>query len=133
MEQFTIGRLAKKAGVNIETVRYYERRRLLPKPGRTSSGYRQYTDEGVRRIRFIRHAQELGFSLKEIQGLLNLRIDPKVTCADVEKRTEEKIVDIDRKITTLKRMRQVLIGLKASCKGNVPSSECPILEALESV
>jgi MerR family transcriptional regulator, copper efflux regulator len=133
MERFTIGRLAKEAGVNIETVRYYERRRLLSKPGRSSSGYRQYSDESVRRIRFIRHAQELGFSLKEIQSLLNLRIDPRVTRADVEKRAEEKIIDIDRKITTLRRMRQVLIRLKASCKENVPSSECPILETLESV
>lgn len=133
MERFTIGRFAKQAGVNIETVRYYERRRLLPKPERSSSGYRQYSDEGVRKIRFIRHAQELGFSLKEIQGLLNLRINPGVTCADVEKRAEEKIMDIDRKIDTLKKMRHVLVRLKASCKANVPSSECPILEALDSV
>lgn len=80
MEGLTIGRLAREAGVNSETIRFYERRGLIPKPPRPATGYRRYPPETVRRVRFIRHAKELGFSLKEILELLSLRLDPETTC-----------------------------------------------------
>jgi Hg(II)-responsive transcriptional regulator len=131
LKSFTIGHLAKRAEVNIETIRYYERRHLVPTPKRLPSGYRQYSDDDILRIRFIRHAQQLGFSLKEVEELLNLRLDPQVTCADIEKKTMIKIQDIDQRIRKLRRIRKVLFQLKKSCKGNVPSSECPILDALD--
>lgn len=136
METLTIGKVAKKAGVNIETIRYYERQGLIPRPSRRQSdggflGYRQYPAETVKRIQFIRHAKELGFSLKEIAELLSLRIEQGVTCGDVRKRAEAKIADIDTRIKILQRMKKALVNLTKECKGRGPVSECPILEALE--
>ncbi len=136
MDTLTIGRVAKNAGVNIETIRYYERQGLIPKPPRMKSergsfGYRQYPAETVKRIQFIRRAKELGFSLKEIAELLSLRIGQGVTCGDVRKRAEAKITDIDTKIKTLQGMKKALANLAKECKGRGPVSECPILEALE--
>ncbi len=136
METLTIGKVAKKAGVNIETIRYYERQGLIPKPLRSQSeggslGYRHYPAETVKRIHFIRHAKELGFSLKEIAELLSLRIGQGVTCGDVRKRAEAKITDIEARIKTLMRMKKALINLAKECKARGPVSECPILEALE--
>src|SRR5437588_12788993 len=93
----TIGRLAQEAGINLETVRYYERRGLLPKPPRTASGYRLFPADATLRLRFIRRAQELGFSLKEIRELLALRVSPRTTSAEIRKRTEVKIADIEQK------------------------------------
>ncbi len=136
METLTIGKVAKKAGVNIETIRYYERQGLISRPQRMQSGlcslgYRHYPDETVKRIQFIRHAKELGFSLKEIAELLSLRIEKGVTCGDVRKRAEAKIADIEERILNLQRMKNVLSKLAKECKGRGPVSECPILEALE--
>ncbi|MBI5875158.1 MAG: MerR family DNA-binding protein [Deltaproteobacteria bacterium] len=136
METLTIGRVAKKAGVNIETIRYYERQGLIPRPPRRQSewgalGYRHYPAETVKRIQFIRHAKELGFSLKEIAELLSLRIEQGVTCGDVRKRAEAKIADIDTRIKILQRMKKALVNLAKECKARGPVSECPILEALE--
>lgn len=136
METLTIGKVAKKAGVNLETIRYYERQGLISKPSRRQSeggflGYRHYPAETVKRIQFIRHAKELGFSLKEIAELLSLRIEQGVTCGDVRKRAEAKIADIDGRIKTLQRMKKALANLAKECKGKGPVSECPILEALE--
>lgn len=127
----TIGRLAKAAGVGIPTVRFYERRGLLPRPQRRSSGYRSFEPEAIQLIRFIRHAQELGFSLKEVEDLLDLRMDPKRSCADVRQRAMEKIADIDAKVAGLARMRKVLDRLVETCPGDAPTADCPILEALE--
>lgn len=132
MQTLTVGQLAKGAEVNIETIRYYERRAILPKPPRRESGYRQYPPEAVEQIRFIRRAQKLGFSLKEIGELLSLRIDPDTTSADIKRRAETKVADIDARIRDLKRMKAVLVKLAAACRGRGPTSECPILEALES-
>jgi MerR family mercuric resistance operon transcriptional regulator len=132
MENFTIGQLARRARVNIETVRYYERRGLMPEPPRRESGYRQYSQTDIARIQFIKRAKELGFSLKEILALLSLRVDPHTTCGDVKRRAEVKIADIDQKIKDLQRMRMALATLAAACKGEGPSSACPILEALNS-
>lgn len=132
MEKFNIGLLAKKAKVNVQTVRYYERRGLLPEPPRRESGYRQYSLADLARLKFIRHAKELGFSLKEIEELLSLRVDPNTTCADVKRRTEAKIDDVEEKIRALQRIRDALTHLAGLCRGRGPLSECPILEAFNS-
>lgn len=132
MNGLTIGRVARQAHVAIDTVRYYEREGLLEKPARTSSGYRQYPANAVARLRFIRQAQELGFSLREIRELLLLRVGAGRSCAEVKARTEHKISDVDRRIAHLKRMRKALSSLAAACGGRGPTSRCPILDALEA-
>jgi MerR family mercuric resistance operon transcriptional regulator len=131
MKRLTIGELARQAGVNLETIRYYERVGLLAKPPRTANGYRIFPDEAQRRLRFVKRAQELGFSLREIKELLALRIEPGKTRADVRERTQARIEDINKKLRTLRRMKSALTKLMASCHGDGAVSECPILEALD--
>lgn len=131
MRPLTIGQVAKNAGVGIETVRFYERQGLISEPPRKESGYRQYPEDVVARLRFIHRAKELGFSLKEIKELLALRLDPATTCAEVKSRATAKIADIEAKIETLQRMKKALVKLTKSCSGRGPTSECPILDALE--
>jgi MerR family mercuric resistance operon transcriptional regulator len=127
----TIGQLAREAGVNVQTVRYYERRRLLPAPARRASGYRAYDAPALARLRFIRRAQELGFTLAEIAELLALRLDPRTTAADVKARASRKIADVDRKLRDLERIRDALTHLAGSCRGGRgPTGECPLVEAL---
>lgn len=130
MKTLSAGQLAKEANVNIETVRYYERRGLLPEPKRRESGYREYLPADVFRIKFIKRAQELGFTLKEISELLALRVDAKTTCAKVKKQAEAKISDIEEKILLLKKMKAALGKLASSCKDHKPQQGCPILEYL---
>ncbi len=130
MQQMTIGTVARLADVGVETIRFYERKGLIPEPPRTESGYRQYPEETVSRIRFIKRAKELGFSLKEIGELLALRISPAATCEDIRVRAESKIADIEERVQTLHRMRKALAKLTAACRGGGSVSECPILEAL---
>ena len=132
MESLSIGQLAKKAKVNIQTVRYYERRGLIPEPPRRESGYRQYSQADLDRLKFIRHGKELGFSLKEISELFSLRVDPNTTCLEVKRRTEAKIADVEEKIQTLLKIKEALTHLARLCRGRGPTSECPILEALEA-
>lgn len=132
MERLTTSQLANRGGVNIETIRYYERRGLLPKPPRLQSGYRAFSSDAVRRVRFIKQAQELGFSLAEIQELLALRIAPNSTRADVRSRATAKIADIDEKINKLRAMKKALARLTATCCGPGSASDCPILESLDS-
>lgn len=117
--------------MHLETVRFYERRGLLPKPPRTASGYRLFPAEAMRRLTFIKRAQDLGFSLREIQELLALRVSPRTNSAEIRRRAEAKIVDIEAKIRTLHSMRKTLQKLTRSCSGCVPLSECPILESLD--
>lgn len=131
METITIGTLAKRADVNIETIRYYERRGLIPKPHRRDSGYREYSDETTRRILFIKRAKDLGFSLNEIYELLSLKVTPGTTCSDVKRKAEGKMADIEGKIKILRHMKKALLKLSKECRGTGPASECPILEALE--
>jgi MerR family mercuric resistance operon transcriptional regulator len=131
MEYLTIGRLARRAGVHIETVRYYQRRGLLAEPPRSLSNYRLYPEDTVRRVRFIKRAQELGFSLREIEELLSLRAAPRARCAEVRRRAEAKTEAIEEKIRALKSMRRALGKLIAECSGRGPATECPILEALD--
>jgi MerR family copper efflux transcriptional regulator len=130
-KEFTIGRLAREVGINAETVRFYERKGLLPKPPRSESGYRHFTTETTKRLRFIRRAQELGFSLNEIRELLVLRMSP-TPCPEVRKRTEAKIADIETKIHSLDSIRKSLISLVRCCSERASFSECPILESLDS-
>ncbi|MCL5959212.1 MAG: Hg(II)-responsive transcriptional regulator [Chloroflexi bacterium] len=130
MRYLTIGQLAKTAQVKVETVRYYERRGLIPEPPRSDSGYRQYSRDVATRIKFIKRAQELGFSLKEISGLLCLKAGPDADCADVKNRAQAKLNDIEAKIRDLERMKEVLSELVAMCVGSGPTKECPILRAL---
>lgn len=132
MDGLTIGRVARSAGLAIDTVRYYEREGLLQKPARTPSGYRQYSADAVARLRFIRQAKELGFTLAEIRELLALKVAPGKSCADVRARAHAKIADVEQRIAQLDRMRRALVKLAAACSGRGPTSECPILEALET-
>lgn len=127
----TTGQVADRAGVNIQTVRYYERRGLLPAPPRRASGYRQYGSDHVSRIRFIKRAQELGFTLEEIDELLSLRADPDADSSEVLERALRKIEDIDRKMQDLSRMRATLEDLTHACAGHGSTDNCPILAALE--
>lgn len=132
MTGLKVGEVAKQAGVNLQTVHYYERRGLLPRPPRTGSNYRAYPVEAVLRVRFIKRAQELGFTLKEIKELLALRAAPLTRCADVRERAEAKVHDIDDKVRTLQAMRKALTKLVGECSGSGPVSQCPILEAIDS-
>ena len=132
MDVLTIGRLAKQASVNRETVRYYEQRRLLPRPSRSAAGYRVFSDDAVRRLRFIRHAKMLGFSLEEIKDLLALRIHSIDTCERVRERTQTKIADIEGKIETLQRMKDSLSELITACSRRRKTDECPILNCLDA-
>jgi MerR family transcriptional regulator, copper efflux regulator len=131
MEGLTTAKLANEGGVNVETIRYYERHGLLPKPPRTHSGYRIFSDDSVKRLRFIKHAQDLGFSLKEIKELLALRVRPGSSCVDVRRKAEAKIVDVEAKVRNLEAIKKALQGLTATCAGKGPVSACSILEALE--
>ncbi|MCA9630402.1 MAG: MerR family DNA-binding protein [Myxococcales bacterium] len=127
----TIGKLANAAGVGVETIRFYEREGLLPKPPRKRSGYRQYPPDAVARVMFIRRAKELGFTLKEITELLELRVDPDKSCADVRALAKAKIVDVEQKMADLARIKGALEKLAKACRGKGPTSECPILDAIE--
>ena len=130
-ETLTIGQLAKQSGVGVETLRYYERQKLIPEPPRRRSGYRQYPPETVNRIRFIRRAKQLGFSLKEIDELLALRAESAGQCAEVLARAQGKIADITQRIDSLERMKRALERLAATCSERGTSGDCPILDALE--
>lgn len=130
MQNLTIGRLAQLGGVNLETIRYYERRGLLAKPPRTEAGYRQFSPDTAQRVRFIKRAQELGFTLDEIGELLDLRHDPRHNRDDVRNHATEKIADIEGKIETLTAMKSVLQGLSERCE-QCGSDDCPILASLE--
>jgi MerR family copper efflux transcriptional regulator len=127
----TIGKIARQAALGIETVRFYEKQGLLLEPQRSSSNYRLYPEEEVARLRFIKRAKELGFSLREVRELLQLHDDPQATKGEVRERTEAKIADIRKKIADLSRMLAALETLVAACDGHGPVMECPILQALE--
>lgn len=130
--KMTISQVARQAGVGVETVRFYERQGLIDEPPRPDSGYRQYSLDVIKRIQFIKRAQELGFSLKEISELLTLRVEPASTCADVKKQAEAKIDKIERKIEDLLRMKQALVQVVCLCRGEGPVSHCPILDTLDA-
>lgn len=126
-----IGSVAEAAGVEVSTVRYYERRGLLAEPPRTDSGYRQYDQSVVHRIRFVRQAQDLGFTLEEIEELLELRVEDPASCGAVEETTRAKLGSVEAKIRELLRLRAVLVGLVRSCEAKEATEECPVLAMLE--
>jgi MerR family transcriptional regulator, copper efflux regulator len=130
MRSITIGQLAKAANVGVETVRFYERKGLLAMPARQPSGYRQYAEEAVQRLGFIKRAQRLGFTLKEISELLALQDDPDAGRADVRERVAIKLADIDLKIRDLQAMSTTLRQLDQHCQGDGPAAGCPIITAL---
>jgi MerR family copper efflux transcriptional regulator len=130
MQELTIGRLAKQSGIGAETLRYYERRGLLRPSQRTAAGYRLYQPEAAARLRFIRRAQALGFSLDEIGELLALSDDPGRSAAAVKRMTRAKIDDIQARIRDLERMKDGLAALETRCPGHGSTRDCPILAAL---
>lgn len=125
----TIRKAAEAAGVGVETIRYYERQGLIQQPPR-GTGYRQYTDEAVDRVRFIKRAQALGFTLPEIYELLELTQRPGTTPADIRERAEEKLRTVSAKIQGLQAIQSTLQHLTAACKECQTLDRCPILESL---
>ena len=130
MSSFTIGEVAKRAGVGIDTVRYYERSHVLPKPERRPSGYRQYDGGDVQRLSFIRRAKELGFTLDEIRELLTLSTDRERGVRGIKARAATRVADLDARIREMQRVRRGLQVLIAACPGHGKLETCPILGAL---
>lgn len=128
---YKIGETARRAGVNRETVRYYERRQLIDEPDRRRSGYRIFSQQHIDQIKFIKRAQELGFTLSEIKELMTLRLDDSTSCEQVRRKAESKARDVRKKIDDLKRIRSVLSDLIDSCEANGKTEDCVILRALE--
>ena len=128
---YKIGEVARRASVNKETVRYYEKRELIPKPDRRRSGYRIFTQRHIDQIKFIKRSQELGFTLSEIKELLELRMDEDTTCSEIKSEAQEKYQDVEEKIEDLQRIKNTLVDLIDSCAGEGPKGDCPILRALE--
>ena len=127
----TIGQLAKAVGVNIQTVRYYERLRLLGPSARRPSGYRVYGEDEERRLRFIKNAQALGFTLHEIEELLDLQVSSKARCGDVQRRAEAKLRHVEAKVRDLQALARSLRNLIRTCLAGQPTDRCPILQSLE--
>ena len=127
----TIGQVAKRAGVGVETIRFYERKGLMVQPPRRNAGFRYYSTRDVVRVRFIQKGKDLGFSLKEIAELLALEGNPQATCGDVKQRAEEKITTIEERVRDLQRMKRSLVRLTAACSGRGSIDECPILDCFE--
>lgn len=130
MSSFTIGEIARRAEVGIDTVRYYERNDLLPAPARRPSGYRQYGDEDVQRLSFIRRAKDLGFTLAQIRELLALSTDRERGVRGIKKRAQERLDDLDLRIHEMQRVRSGLQALVDDCPGHGKLLACPILGAL---
>lgn len=127
-----IGQVAAEAGVNVQTLRFYERRGLLAAPARQRSGYRAYPAETVRLVQFIKRAQELGFTLLEVEDLLQLQDDSAASCSEARTLAEAKLKAIDRKLRDLRAIKRALETLTTTC-GNSAGRRCPILDALEHV
>lgn len=131
MKPLTRKQVADAAQMTIEAVRFYEKEALIAEPPRTEAGYRQYPADTVTRLRFIKRAQSLGFSLPEIRELLALRVVPETTAADIRHRAQQKIQEIDHKIQALYAMKLALERITEACHGSGPARECPILDALD--
>ena len=129
-DSLSIGELAGTANVNVETIRFYERRGLLPEPPRRPSGYRAYPPDAVTRVRFIKRAQVLGFTLAEIDELLELRVDEETTCDQVRQQVEDKLAEVEAKLRMLQEMQHALTAMAASCDHGGPDGECPVLAIL---
>ncbi len=128
----TIGELADKAGVNVQTVRYYEREGLLPEPHRwPDSGYRDFDDDALQRLRFIRSAKDLGFTLREIKELLEMRVLPGESCTEVRQMIGTKLADLDQRIKEMRRLRRALVRMDDACRRRADRRSCPALWAFE--
>lgn len=128
----TISKLARKAGVNLQTIRYYEKLNLLPKPKRSKSKYRLYDDEYLKHIKFVKNAQNLGFKLDEIRDLVLIKHNPKALGKDVKKVIKKKIEEIEIQVAELQGAKDYLNELYDSCSGKMSSCCCPILSAINS-
>jgi MerR family mercuric resistance operon transcriptional regulator len=127
--EFPIGALARDSGVNIETIRYYERIGVMPKPARSMGGYRLYSSGDLKRLTFIRRGRELGFTLDELRDLLRLVDGHAYTCAEVRAMTLDHVADIRRKISDLRQLERVMTDISSRCSGKrIP--DCPIVDAL---
>lgn len=131
MASFTIGQVARKAGVGVETIRFYERRGLVADPPRRPSGYRQYPEDTIARLRFIQRSKRLGFSLSEISQLLALRVEAERPCYGIREQIAGKLRDLDQRLADLERMRRALEELHALCDSASPAGACPFLDLLE--
>ena len=125
-----IGEVATNTRVSVETLRYYERRGLLPSPERSASGYRSYGPDTVRRVHFVRHAQQLGFTLDEIADLLGMWEDSATSCEEVAGRAAATLTRIDAKMEQLARMRGALAQYISACHARETLSDCPLLVSL---
>lgn len=132
MTTLSIGKVAAQSGVTVETIRFYEKEALLPTPTRSKSGYRQYSFDTVKRVRFIQKAKDLGFSLKEVASLLSLEENDSASAADVRIRAQSKLAEVDAKLRDLRRIQRALRTLLAQCEGHGPLSDCPIIDALHA-
>lgn len=130
MNHLSIGQLAKRVGVTVEAIRYYEQEQLLAEPGRSPARYRLYTEDAVHRLRFVRRAKEFGFTLREIKGLLALYDSLSATRGDVRRLADEKIAAIEDQIRELRATEESLLKLRALCAGDGPARECPILTTI---
>ena len=128
-----IGELAKRVEVNVQTIRYYEKEGLIPIPHRwADSNYRDFNEDYVKMVRFIKSAKELGFTLREIKELFELKIEPDSACDEVKDLVEEKLKDVEEKLATMRKIKRTLRQLAKQCEERKPSSACPILEALDN-
>lgn len=127
-DNLTIGALAKRSGVNVETIRYYQRRHLLQEPPKRTGGYRQYSLKTEKRLRFIKRAQTLGFTLEEISGLLGL--DERKACLETREAASQKLILIEEKISDLSRMKKALSRLVRACDASSAGEPCPIIHLL---
>ena len=130
MQEFTAGKLARKANLNIETLRYYENIGLMPKPKRMDSGYRIYNEDDLKKLLFIKNSKMLGFTLKEIKELLFLKVDDERKCNDVRIIAEKKIKEIELKVKEMNKIKKALKQLAQKCS-KTSSDECPILSEIE--
>lgn len=130
MKALSIGKLGEKVGVNVETIRYYEKIGLLPEPGRTEAGYRQYGEDHLRRLHFIRRGRDLGFSIEAIRELLRLAVHPEHPCHNADRMAAEHFAEVERKIAELERLRSALSDM-INCKAHTVA-ECRIIDALAS-
>jgi len=129
-ERISIGDLAKGTGTKVVTVRYYEQIGLLPVPSRTAGNYRTYSNEHMRRLRFIRRCRDLGFTLDQIRDLLRLSSQKDEDCGEVDRITAQHLIEVEQKISDLKRLAKELRRLNNSCQGNGIIADCRIIEAL---
>ena len=126
-----IGEVAKRVGISVDTIRFYERRGLIPEPNRSPGGYRRYPELIVKQLWFIQHAKKLGFSLKEIVELIASKNTPKANCKSIKATAQAKVGDIQNKIEGLEKIRKTLMPLIDQCQTTDPISECPILGAID--